>query len=69
MPPTKDGAFEWCVGCPPRYAPLPVLIGGGFDVFEKKITEIKKIARNARGSLLLFVIGSVLVKYEPILRF
>ena len=41
----------------------------GFDVFEKKITEIKKIARNARGSLLLFVIGSVLVKYEPILRF
>ena len=54
----EDGAFEWCIGGPPRYSPLPVLIDGGLTFLKKKITEIKKIARNARGSLLLFVICS-----------
>ena len=54
---------------PPSASPFPWKWGGGVSFFWAKIFEIFKIGRNARGSLLLFVICSAETKYGPFLRF
>ncbi len=53
---------------PPDLLP-PSRENGGGSFFWAKIFEIFKIGRNARGSLLLFVICSAETKYGPFLRF